>query len=122
MKLHRVLGVVLAVQFCAALSAFGQGGYKAEAIGAAPADVPAPIQSALDHREFALSTDQGADALRSLVAQDAPRQRQPQQLSDVLYGALPVGGFWASFTSPIPLTGLSQPDRSRPGFTPCAMG
>jgi hypothetical protein len=42
MKLHRILGVVLAIQFCVVLSAFGQGGYKAEAIGAAPANVPAP--------------------------------------------------------------------------------
>ncbi len=78
MKLHRVVGLVLAIQLCAALSAFGQGSYKVEAIGAAPADVPAPIQSTLDTQGVRVTTDGGATALRSMAAQDSPHQCEPQ--------------------------------------------
>ncbi len=93
MKLHRVLGLVLAIQLCAALSAFGQGSYKAEAIGAAPADVPAPIQSTLDSQGVRVTTDQGATLCEVWLRKTLPTSANPNTSSDVLYGALPEGGF-----------------------------
>jgi hypothetical protein len=93
MKLHRAFGLVLAIQFCAALSAFGQGSYKAEAIGAAPADVPAPIQSTLDSAGVRVSSDQGVTLCEVWLRNALPASANPSTSSDVLYGALPVGAF-----------------------------
>ena len=91
MKLHRIIGGVLAVQFCVIVSAFGQGGYKAEAIGAAPADVPAPILSALDTAGVRVSTDQGAALCEVWLRKTLPANPNPNTSSDVLYGGLPEG-------------------------------
>ena len=91
MKLHRVLPLILAVQFCAVLSAFGQGTYKAEAIGAAPADVPAPILSTLDSQGVRVSSDQGAALCEVWLRKTLPASATPNTSSDVLYGGLTVG-------------------------------
>ena len=91
MKLHRVLGLVLAIQLGAALSAFGQGSYKAEAIGAAPADVPAPIQSTLDTQGVRVSTDGGATLCEVWLRKTLPTNASPNPESDILYGALTEG-------------------------------
>jgi hypothetical protein len=93
MKLHRVLGLVLAIQFCAAVSAFGQGGYKAEAIGAAPADVPAAVQSTLEAQGVRVTGDQGAPLCEVWLRKPLPTSASPNTASDVLYGALPAGAF-----------------------------
>ncbi len=93
MKLHRVLGLVLAIQLGAALSAFAQGSYKAEAIGAAPADVPAPIQGTLDSQGVRVTSDQGATLCEVWLRKTLPASANPSTSSDVLFGALPVGGF-----------------------------
>lgn len=93
MKLHRVLGLLLTIQFCAAVSAFGQGGYKAEAIGAAPADVPAAIQSTLDPQGVRVTGDQGAMLCEVWLRKTLPTSANPNTSSDVLYGALPAGAF-----------------------------
>jgi hypothetical protein len=93
MKLHRVLGLVLAIQFCALASAFGQGSYKAEAIGAAPADIPAPIQSTLDAQGVRVSSDQGATLCEVWLRKTLPTSANPNASSDVLFGALSAGVF-----------------------------
>jgi hypothetical protein len=93
MKVHRVLGLVLAIQLGAALSAFAQGSYKAEAIGAAPADVPASLQSTLDSQGVRVSSDQGAVLCEVWLRKTLPANSNPNTSSDVLFGALPVGGF-----------------------------
>lgn len=91
MKLHRVVGLVLAIQLSAALSAFGQGSYKVEAIGAAPTDVPAPIQSALEAQGVRVSTDGGAALCEVWLRTALPTSANPNTESDILYGALTEG-------------------------------
>ncbi|MGD1104118.1 MAG: hypothetical protein ABSA59_18885 [Terriglobia bacterium] len=93
MKLHRVLGLVLAIQFCFALRAFGQGSYKTETIGAAPADVPAPIQSTLDSQGVRVTNDQGATLCEVWLRKTLPTSSNPNTSSDVLFGALTEGAF-----------------------------
>jgi len=91
MKLHRVVGLVLAIQLSSALSAFGQGSYKVEAIGAAPSDVPAPIQSALDTQGVRVSADGGAALCEVWLRKTLPTSANPNTESDILYGALTEG-------------------------------
>lgn len=93
MKLHRVIGLALAVQICMVLSAFGQGSYKAVAIGAAPADVPAAIQSALDAQGVRVTNDQGATVCEVWLRKTLPTSATPNTSSDVLFGALTEGAF-----------------------------
>jgi hypothetical protein len=93
MKLHRILGLVLAIQFCAVLSAFGQGSYKAEAIGAAPADIPAPLQGALDAQGVRVLSAQGATLCEVWLRKTLPASSSPNTASDVMFGVLPEGGF-----------------------------
>jgi hypothetical protein len=92
MKIHRVLGLVLAVLFGVLASAFAQGTYKAEAIGAAPADVPASLQSTLDTAGVRVSSDQGA-LCEVWLRKTLPTSGTPNTSSDVLFGALPEGAF-----------------------------
>ncbi|MGO8788921.1 MAG: hypothetical protein ACLQVL_16270 [Terriglobia bacterium] len=93
MKLHRILALVLTLQLYAVLSAFGQGSYKAEAIGAAPADVPAAIQGTLDSAGVRVTSDQGAVLCEVWLRKTLPTSPNPSSSSDVLYGTLPVGAF-----------------------------
>jgi hypothetical protein len=88
---HRTLGFGLVIQLGIALSAFGQGAYKAEAIGAAPADVPAAILSTLDAQGTRVTNDQGATLCEVWLRKTLPTSANPNASSDVLYGALPVG-------------------------------
>ena len=60
MKLYRAIGLILATQLLVVATALGQGGYKVEAIGAAPADVPAAVQNLLDSQGARVANDQGA--------------------------------------------------------------
>ena len=93
MRMHRTLGLILAIQFGMALSAFGQGGYKTETIGAAPADIPAPLQSTLDTRGVRVTSDQGATLCEIWLRKTLPTNANPNPESDVLYGALTEGAF-----------------------------
>ncbi len=93
MKLHRVVGLALAIQLCAVLSAFGQGNYKVETIGAAPADVPASLSSTLDAQGFRVSSDQGAALCEVWLRKAFPANPNPSSSSDVLFGALAEGTF-----------------------------
>ena len=91
MKLHRVLGLVVIIQLVAVVSVFGQGNYKTEAIGAAPADVPAPILSTLDTKGAKVTDDKGATVCEVWLRKELPTNSSPNTSSDVLYGTLPEG-------------------------------
>ena len=104
MKLHRILGLALAIQLSAALSAFGQGSYKAEAIGAAPADVPAAILSTLDTQGVRVTSDQGAALCEVWLRKTLPASANPNTSSDVLFGGLTVGAFLGVLHFPNPTT------------------
>jgi len=92
MKLQRVLGLVLATQFLAVVTALGQGSYKAEAIGAAPAaEVPAPLQAVLDSQGARVVNDRGAALCEVWLRKALPTSASPNTSSDLLYGALTEG-------------------------------
>jgi hypothetical protein len=94
MKLHRILGLILATQLWAVATAFGQGSYKAEAIGAAPAaDVPASLQTVLDSQGVRVVNDQGAALCEVWLPKSLPTRTSPNTSSDLLYGALAEGTF-----------------------------
>jgi hypothetical protein len=92
MKLHRVIGLFLAVQLLAVAGAFGQGSYKTEAIGAAPADVPASIQKVLDAQGVRVATDKGP-LCEVWLRKTIPTNSTPNTSSDVLFGPLAEGTF-----------------------------
>ncbi|HTS70740.1 MAG TPA: hypothetical protein VMO17_17280 [Terriglobia bacterium] len=91
MRPHRLLMLFLAIQFCAVLSAFGQGNYKAEAIGAAPSDIPAAIQTTLDSKGVRVTSDQGATLCEIWLRKTLSTSANPNTSSDVLFGALTEG-------------------------------
>ena len=93
MKLHRTLGLLLTMQLCVLVSAFGQGSYKAEGIGAAPADVPAALQGTLDAQGVRVTSDQGATLCEIWLRKDLPASPSPNTSSDVMFGTLPEGAF-----------------------------
>ncbi|MGA3326566.1 MAG: hypothetical protein ABSF45_19025 [Terriglobia bacterium] len=103
MKLHRVLGLLLAIQFCAVVSVFGQGSYKAEAIGAAPAaSIPPAIQGTLDGQGARVTSDQGATLCEVWLRKDLPAAASPNTSSDVMFGVLPEGAFLGVLHFPNP--------------------
>lgn len=102
MKLYRLLGLVLAIQFCVALSAFSQGSYKAETIGAAQADVPGPLQSALDTQGVRVTDAKGTIICEVWLRKTLPASANPNTSSDVLFGALPEGAFLGVLHFPNP--------------------
>jgi hypothetical protein len=85
------VGLTLGIQLILALSAFGQSGYKAETIGAAPADVPAGIQGTLNGQGVRVSSDQGATLCEVWLRKTLPTNPTPNPESDILYGALTEG-------------------------------
>jgi len=93
MRLHRVLGLVLAFQLSVVLSAFAQGSYQVSAIGAAPADVPAALQSTLDASGVRVTNGQGATLCEVWLRKTLPANASPAASSDVLFGALAEGSF-----------------------------
>jgi len=94
MKLQRVLGLILATQLWAIANAYGQGGYKAETIGAAPAsDVPAAILNSLDPQGARVANDQGATLCEIWLRKTIPTTPNPNASSDTLFGALAEGTF-----------------------------
>jgi hypothetical protein len=93
MKLHRVLGFFLAIQLLMVLSAFGQGNYKSESIGAAPSDVPSSLSSSLNSQGVKVTNDQGATLCEIWLRKSLPANPNPSTSSDVLFGALAVGTF-----------------------------
>jgi hypothetical protein len=92
MKLQRVLGLILAAQLLAIATAWGQGSYKAEAIGAAPAaDLSAPLSNLLDSAGARVVDDRGAMLCEVWLRKSLPTSSSSNPASDVLYGALTPG-------------------------------
>jgi hypothetical protein len=92
MKLHRVLGLIVAAQLLAIGTAWGQGSYKAEAIGAAPAaDLSAPLGKLLDSAGARVANDQGVMLCEVWLRKTLPTTSSPNPASDVLYGTLTPG-------------------------------
>ena len=92
MRLHRLVGLLISIQISTLAAAFAQGTYKVEAIGPAPGDVPAPIQTALENQGVRVSSAQGA-LCEVWLSKMLPTHSNPNASSDVLYGALPEGAF-----------------------------
>jgi hypothetical protein len=103
MKLHRTLGLGAAILLCAVMSAFGQD-YKAETIGAAPADVPAAIQSTLDTQGVRVTNAQGAIVCEVWLRKPLPASANPNSSSDVVFGTLPEGAMVGVVHFPNPTT------------------
>lgn len=72
------------------MSAFGQD-YKADTIGAAPADVPATIQSTLDNQGVRVTNPQGATVCEVWLRKPLPTVDSPVGSADILFGALTEG-------------------------------
>lgn len=85
MKLQRVAGWAVAIQLCAAVAAFGQGAYKAQPIGAPPADIPAPLRSMLDNQGVRATDPQGATICEVWLRKVLPTTGSASSSSDVLY-------------------------------------
>jgi hypothetical protein len=93
MKLYRILTLTLAIQLFAVLTAFGQGNYKAESIGAAPADVPAALAGTLEAQGARVTGDGGAALCEVWLRKSLTTSANPITSSDVMYGTLPEGAF-----------------------------
>lgn len=93
MRLCRLLGLVVAIQLMVVGAALGQGSYKAETIGAAPADVPASIQKVLDAQGVRVLGPSGATVCEVWLRKTIPTSSTPNTSSDVLYGGLGEGTF-----------------------------
>jgi hypothetical protein len=91
MKLHRVIGLILATQILAVATALGQASYKAEAVGAAPADVPASIQKVLDTQGARVVSDKGTTLCEVWLRKTIPASATPNTSSEVLYGTIAEG-------------------------------
>jgi hypothetical protein len=114
MKLHRIMGLAVAIYLCAGLSAFGQG-YKAETIGAVPADVPAAIQGLLDTQGVRVTNPQGATVCEVWLRKALPTSSSPDSSPDVLFGALTEGTFVGVIHFPAATTDFRS-QNIKPGF------
>ncbi len=93
MKLRRVPELLLAITVVALGTAFGQGSYKAAAIGAPPAAVPPALAAALDAQGTSVTNAQGATLCEVWLRKDLPASANPNTSSDVMFGTLPEGSF-----------------------------
>jgi hypothetical protein len=93
MKLHRAQVMVLASQLALAGMAFGQT-YKVENAGAPPAaDLPKPLQDALESQGTRVVNAQGGTLLEVWLAKTVPTSSTASGSSDFLYGSLSEGVF-----------------------------
>jgi len=97
------------------VNARGQGNYKAEAIGAAPAGVPAALQGALASEGARVVSDQGPTLCEVWLAKTLPGTASAGSSSDVLYGALPPGAFLGVLHFPNEVTDFRS-QTIKPGF------
>jgi hypothetical protein len=93
MKLHRTQVLILASQLVLASMAFGQT-YKVENAGAPPvADLPKPLQDALESQGTRVANDQGGTLLEVWLRKSVPTSSSGSGSSDLLYGSLSEGVF-----------------------------
>jgi len=93
MKLHHARVMVLASLFLFAGIAFGQT-YKAEGAGAPPAaQLPKPLQDAVESQGTKVSNDQGSTLLEVWMAKTAAAKPSASPSSDFLFPALTEGEF-----------------------------
>ncbi len=93
MKLHRTQVMILASQLVLAGMAFGQT-YKVESVGAPPAaDLPKPLQDALESQGARVVSGQGGTLMELWVSKTVPTKASAGGSSDFLYGSLSEGVF-----------------------------
>ena len=93
MKLHRAQVLILASQLVLAGMAFGQT-YKVENAGAPPAaDLPKPVQDALESQGARVLNGQGGTLLEVWLSKTVPTKASAGSSSDFLYGSLSEGEF-----------------------------
>jgi hypothetical protein len=93
MKLHRAQVMILASQLMLAGMAFGQT-YKVENAGAPPAaDLPKPLQDALESQGTRVVNAQGGTLLEVWLPKTVPTSSSASASSDFLYGPLSEGTF-----------------------------
>jgi hypothetical protein len=91
MKLHRAQVMILASQLVLAGMAFGQT-YKVENAGAPPAaDLPKPLQDALESQGARVVNGQGGTVLEVWLSKTVPTKSGAGNSSDFLYGSLSEG-------------------------------
>ncbi len=92
MKLHRVAGLLIAVQMLCAASALAQGDYKAEAVGVPnPADLPKALQDVLQSTGVRLVDGRGAAVCELWLRKSIPTRQDAAGSADVLYEGLGMG-------------------------------
>ena len=93
MKLHRALVMILASPLLLAGMAFGQT-YKVENAGAPPAaNLPKPLQDALESQGARVLNDQGGALLEVWMSKAVPTASSAGASSDFLYSTLSEGVF-----------------------------
>jgi len=94
MKLFRALGLILAAQLLWVATAFGQGSYKAEMIGApASAELSKALLDMVNPQGTRVVSDQGSTLVEVWLRKAIPANPSPSSSSDILYGALGDGTF-----------------------------
>ena len=102
MKLHRAQVMILASQLLLAGMAFGQT-YKVENAGAPPAaQLPKPLQDALESQGTRVVNDQGGAVLEVWLAKTVPTNPSASPSSDFLYPSLSEGEFVGVLHFPSP--------------------
>jgi hypothetical protein len=89
MEWHRALRWMVAAQLLWATAALAQ--YKAETVGAPPADVPNPLQALVDPQGTRAVDGQGTTVCEVWLRKALPANPNPNSSSDVLYGAIAEG-------------------------------
>ena len=93
MKLHRARLLILASLLVLTGTVFGQT-YKVENAGAPPvADLPKPLQDALESQGTRVLNDQGGTLLEVWLRKSVPTSSSAGGSSDLLYGPLDEGVF-----------------------------
>ena len=92
MKLYRAQILIFASQLVLASMAFGQT-YKVESAGASAAELPKPLQDALESQGTRVTSDQGATLLEMWSRKSVPTNPSASGSSDYLFPSLTEGVF-----------------------------
>jgi hypothetical protein len=114
MKLHRAQVMILASQLVLTGMLFGQT-YKVENAGAPSADLPKPLQDALESQGTRVVDAQGGALLEVWLRKSVPTIASPSPSSDFLYGSLSEGVFLGVLHFPAPAADF-RGQVVKPGF------